>query len=143
MSTGPFYQGHCYCGEIEFHVDGSVAPNKALYCHCESCRRAHASPLYQIVYIPAHAFTVTKGSQLLKQYARNELSVNRAFCSQCGSRVMNTLPNRNDLGVGFFPALLDEDTQHALPEMYKPRYHNLSHESVLDLGCIVDRLERK
>lgn len=43
--------GTCYCGGVKFAVDcTATAPLKALYCHCESCRRAHAAPLYQVVY---------------------------------------------------------------------------------------------
>lgn len=46
------YHGQCYCGKVKFLVRNDAYPTKAVYCHCESCRRAHAAPLYHVVYIP-------------------------------------------------------------------------------------------
>ena len=35
--------------------------------------------------------------------------------------------------VGFFPATLEETTQHDLPSKYKPTFHYCGHEATLDL----------
>ena len=137
------FRGHCYCGRIQFTIDADVQPNKPVYCHCESCRRAHASPLYQVCYIPTDAFHITNGFELLKPFSKSELGVIRSFCSNCGTRVCNSLPSKPSLGVGFFPALLEETIQHNLPEKFKPIYHYLAEESVLDMSVIHDGLERR
>ncbi len=60
----------------------------------------------------------------------------------CFLRIQNILPNKPDLGVGFFPALLEESLQHNLPAVLKPKYHYLSNEAVLDLNIFCDGIER-
>ena len=144
MST-EWIHGQCYCGEIEFVVDPSVTPLVSLYCHCESCRRAHAAPLYQVIYIAPKAFRITKGEDThLKSFTRpKEGSPERFFCGNCGSRVKNELPAQRDLGVGFFPALLNEENQHNLPEHWRPDRHYLSVEAVLPIEKLCDGLERR
>ena len=41
-------EGFCYCGAVTFSVRADATVVRAAFCHCESCRRAHAAPLYQI-----------------------------------------------------------------------------------------------
>jgi hypothetical protein len=138
------YHGHCYCGNIKFCIDINVIPNKPVFCHCESCRRAHAAPLYQVVYIPKQYYKIIEGEEYLKEYSRQPDSVIRSFCSNCGSRIKNELPLKPELGIGFFPALLEEEIQHNLPDIFKPIYHYCSHESVLDMNIYCnDGLDRK
>ena len=36
------------------------------FCHCESCRRAHAAPLYQVCYVQADGFKLTAGREHVK-----------------------------------------------------------------------------
>ena len=49
MDDGGIIVGTCYCGGVKFGVTiDSTKYVRALYCHCESCRRAHAAPLYQV-----------------------------------------------------------------------------------------------
>ncbi len=38
--------------------------------------------------------------------------------------------------VGFFPATLDERTQHALPKAFRPTVHNLADEAVVDTASL-------
>jgi len=171
-----WFAGRCYCGGITFRVsdscDASPPPPsplinpplltpppsppgsvRALFCHCDSCRRAHAAPLYQVVYLPESCFEITAGAHLLQPFARSPAHVVRSFCGACGSRVCNRVPAKPSLGVGFFPNLLDEGAQKALPEvgggwgvvvaglvcsvvclivvalqLFKPTEHYLSHE---------------
>lgn len=137
------YHGQCYCGEVQFVIDIDVIPNKALYCHCESCRRAHAAPLYHVVYISPIYFHITRGEEHLRAYGRSSTSVHRSFCTNCGSRVFNILPSQPELGVGFFPALLEEEVQQNLPRVFRAKYHYLARESVLDLEHFEDHLPRK
>lgn len=171
--------GTCYCAGMKFTVDCTrVAPRKSLYCHCESCRRAHAAPVYQVVYgtlrkralftstllsaiscsslsekpprlkrilrlapaasappppprsaVAPECMKIVSGEELLERYQKTEGSIIRAFCRGCGSRVQNIIPG-GEL-VGFFPALLDEETQHNLAEAFRPNFHYLPHEAVV------------
>jgi hypothetical protein len=76
-------------------------------------------------------FVITQGEKLLSKFRKTEeTQVTRAFCSSCGSRIQNILHNKP--WFGFFPATLDEDTQHNLPEPFKPTMHYCGHESVID-----------
>lgn len=136
------YFGRCFCGGFQFSVCRDTVPIKPLYCHCESCRRAHAAPVYQIVYIPSEDFHIEVGEELVKEFSKSEVSPIRAFCSVCGSRLFNRLPLQPDFGVGFFPALLDDSIQHNLPPKFMPIVHYLSNEAVFPLCNLADSLPR-
>lgn len=105
---------YCSFQKISHRPSASV---RSLFCHCDSCRRAHAAPLYQVVYLPESCFEITAGAHLLNAFARSPAHVVRSFCSVCGSRVCNRVTAKPSLGVGFFPNLLDESSQRALPEV--------------------------
>ncbi len=130
--------GHCYCGGVQFRVRADPPTSRACFCHCESCRRAHAAPLYQVVYVPDACMEITAGDDLLTPFSRSTSSIVRSFCRVCGSRVCNRSPQQPELGVGFFPALLVEEAQHALPAAFRATDHYLSHEAVLDLAKPLD-----
>ncbi len=50
--------GHCYCGAIEFKVDG---PEKfACFCYCESCQRAAGAPVVAWATYKRSSFFVTR-----------------------------------------------------------------------------------
>jgi len=125
------YSGHCYCGAIHYSVSKSAQPHKALYCHCESCRRAHSAPLYHVVYVPKKDFNITCGHSSVNEFCKPGAAVTRAFCNICGSRLYNTLA-RDENWWGFFPATLEEVLQHDLPPQFRAQGHNLPDEAVLD-----------
>ena len=50
MSNEKTYTGSCFCGDVQFTVNGE--PVAMGYCHCESCRRWSAGPV--------NAFTLWK-----------------------------------------------------------------------------------
>ena len=119
-NDGKNYCGFCYCGGVEFEVANSATPHISVYCHCESCRRAHSAPLYQVVYIPLECLNITKGQELVKVFVKPGGTVKRSFCSDCGSKVTIQYSAEN---IGFFPALLEESIQHNLPEKFAPTHH--------------------
>ncbi|KNC79632.1 hypothetical protein SARC_07983 [Sphaeroforma arctica JP610] len=140
-------EGFCYCERIRFRIelksDTEVVP---LYCHCESCRRAHAAPLYQIVYIPPDCFVVTEGQDLLSSFLKN-VRCERFFCTNCGSRIYNQLHgfvegSKTNGKLGIFPALLNEDIQHKLPKLFQPNVHLYSNEAVIDMETLNDNIRR-
>lgn len=62
--------GSCYCGKVVFSVSTHPPPFKSLYCHCESCRRAHSAPLYHICYVPQECLVIDSGSDCIREYHR-------------------------------------------------------------------------
>lgn len=135
MSQPLHVEGHCYCGELRYSVDipGGARPIFSLYCHCDSCRRAHAAALYQVVCIDEAWFTLRSGE--LQDFCKPGKRIHRQFCRTCGTRICNRFPGWRPGGrtpLAFFPNTLDEATQHALPELLRPTGHNAAGECVLD-----------
>jgi hypothetical protein len=124
----------CYCGEVEWQVS-STATGRSLLCHCESCRRAHASPLYHVCYVALEAFQVTKGAELVRSFGKTRPDVlQRHFCSVCGTRTHNSLKKADGNFVGVFPSTF-HDAKHAL---FIPTFHVHCSEAVLDLDALFD-----
>jgi hypothetical protein len=74
------HTGHCLCGAVRYRVSG--APKWIANCHCESCRRATASPVTTYAGFPAGRFGYVAGEP-----ARYHSSpgVTRTFCPRCGT----------------------------------------------------------
>ncbi len=146
MSDTIRVDGHCYCGAIAFEVsipEGN-APIFTAYCHCDSCRRAHSAPLYQVVCIDASSFDITTGAELLTEFQKPGGRIVRAFCSQCGSRILNRFPEWTPEGrtpLVFFPSLLRAEQQQDLPEAFRPKRDLHPEESVLDHDALERHLE--
>lgn len=78
--------GSCLCGEIEFEVD--EMPGMVFNCHCSRCRKAHGAAFATQAFAVRSSLKFTKGQELLKEYDSSPKGI-RAFCSNCGSRLMN------------------------------------------------------
>ncbi|MFT4622228.1 MAG: hypothetical protein ACI8PZ_000884 [Myxococcota bacterium] len=133
--------GHCYCGGIAYavHIPEGAAPIFTAYCHCDSCRRAHAAPLYHVACVDESTFTLTRGADLLVEFHKPGGSITRAFCGRCGSRMLNRFGSWKPGGrvpVAFFPNTLDEAIQHDLPDALRPQKQNRPGECVLDLEML-------
>lgn len=133
------YSGHCYCGGVQFEVNGATEVHKACYCHCESCRRAHSAPLYHVVYVPSSDFVIKEGKDLVKCFKKSS-SCSRFFCDTCGSR-LKTVYSKDY--IGFFPSLLEESVQHELPIKFQPKSHFCSSETILPAEMLNDDLIRE
>lgn len=107
----PTIRGRCLCGACLFELSGS--PNWVGHCHCESCRRATASP-----------FTTWIGQENGRWRFLGDMPVSfvsspgntRGFCGKCGSPMFfraQRFPNE----VHFYAALLDH------PESVEPSTH--------------------
>ncbi len=115
-------------------IPAGEGPIFTAYCHCDSCRRAHAAPLYHVAVVDESMFTVIAGAEHLQEFQREGGPV-RAFCRVCGSRVLNRFPGWSPDGktpIGFFPNLLEAATQKELPNALRPQRHNQPHQTVLD-----------
>jgi len=80
MNTTGNEVGGCLCGAVRFSV--GARPLWSAYCHCESCRRATASPVAAFVGF-------AEGSVRFAGDARRLFSsspgVERSFCGHCGT----------------------------------------------------------
>jgi ADP-ribosyl-[dinitrogen reductase] hydrolase len=134
--------GQCYCGDVTFKVSipSGEKPLFTTYCHCESCRRAHAAPVYQVVMGLEEWFTFTTGEALVTKFKKHaDKGPIRSFCSQCGSKLTVQIPGYFSEGkptLGFFPALLEEAVQRDMPEMLKPTGVNEAGSCVVDFKVL-------
>jgi len=78
--------GSCLCGEIEFEVD--EIPGMVFNCHCSRCRKAHGAAFATQAFAVRSSLKFKKGRELLKEYDSSSQGI-RAFCSSCGSCLMN------------------------------------------------------
>lgn len=125
-------RGFCYCGSVQYSVKADATVKRATFCHCESCRRAHSAPVYQVCYVLASDFHITAGQEALKAcpFRGDPEKGSRSFCSHCGSRVCNVM---TDGRVGFFPNTLEIGMQRALPKKFRPTLHHCPEEAVFAL----------
>ena len=103
----PAVTGGCLCGAVRFTYTG--APNWIVHCHCESCRRATASPMTTFVSVPCAAITFTG----TPKYFASSPGVKRGFCGTCGSPLTyenDDLPDE----VHVYAAVLDEPARAAV-----------------------------
>ena len=142
MTTEPLHvTGHCYCGGITYAVDLAAGerPIFTAYCHCDSCRRAHAAPLYHVACVDESQFRLTQGADLLVEFAKSDKHITRAFCGACGSKILNRFGAWKPGGktpLAFFPNTLDEAIQQALPDALRPKKQNQIEECVLELEML-------
>lgn len=104
-------KGHCLCGAVTFEFTGT--PIWCGHCHCESCRRATASPFTTWVGVRRDACRFTGVAPLVRQ---SSAGVRRSFCPTCGSPISfesERWPNETHL----YAALLDR------PEQVAPQFH--------------------
>ena len=86
--------GNCLCGAIEYEVE--EIPGKIYNCHCSQCRKSHGAAFATQVFAKGVTLRFIKGEEYIKEYQQFPGNGGiRAFCSQCGSRLMNYLPDKN------------------------------------------------
>ncbi|WP_404400482.1 GFA family protein [Pelagibacterium halotolerans] len=83
------HRGTCFCGRIEIEVTGT--PEAMGYCHCASCRAWSAGPVNAFSLWKPESVRVTKGLDLLGEYAAVPNS-KRRFCKACGGHLMTDHP---------------------------------------------------
>lgn len=119
------YKGACFCGDIEFDIEGS--PEAMAYCHCESCRQWSAGPVSAFTLWKPEKVTITKGADNMAMFDQNPLSGDaevvskRAWCKTCGGHVYTDHPT---MGVIDIPAAVIDKFN------FKPAFHVHYQESV-------------
>lgn len=84
-------QGSCLCGKIQYEVE--LIPNKVFNCHCSYCRKAHGADYVTVALAKGDTLNITQGTDALTEH-QNEIGGFRAFCSYCGTRLMNYAPDK-------------------------------------------------
>ncbi|KKB11523.1 hypothetical protein VE25_12035 [Devosia geojensis] len=107
----PTLQGRCLCGACTFELTGP--PNWVGHCHCQSCRRATASPFTTWIGQENGSWRFTGTAPVVYQ---SSPGATRGFCGNCGSPMFyqsERYPNERH----FYAALLDH------PERVEPTKH--------------------
>ena len=85
-------QGSCLCAQIAYEVE--LLPEKTFNCHCSFCRKAHGAAFATLTLAKGDTLTIKRGNARLKEH-ENNLGGFRAFCSNCGTRLMNYAPDKS------------------------------------------------
>ena len=86
-------KGSCLCGAIEYEVQ--EIPGKVYNCHCSQCRKSHGAAFATQAFAHGETLRFTRGEEHLKEYRQHAGHGGiRAFCSHCGSRLMNYFPDK-------------------------------------------------
>lgn len=85
------YQGNCLCGSIKYELKSDL--KAVVNCHCGFCSKAHGAAFTTLLFVPLADLRITEGKELLESYHVENLNADRCFCSQCGTRLYNSLPS--------------------------------------------------
>ncbi|KDR72261.1 hypothetical protein GALMADRAFT_74028 [Galerina marginata CBS 339.88] len=81
--------GSCLCKSVQYTVTGD--PLTFRVCHCQNCRKATGSAFMTNVFFNKDNVCITEGEEMLGTYPDQETwngaTLNRLFCSSCGSNV--------------------------------------------------------
>ena len=119
MSTDTIYSGNCFCGAVQFTVQGE--PAAMGYCHCESCRHWSAGPINAFSLWNPEAVKITRGADNIGTYNKTPGS-SRKWCKNCGGHLFTDHPGMKLIDV--YAAVIPK-----LP--YQPVIHVHYQESVL------------
>jgi hypothetical protein len=103
--------GHCLCGAVTFRFEGEIL--WCAHCHCESCRRATASPFTTFIGVRKAGFAFS--GAMLRNF-QSSPGVTRWFCGKCGSPMGYENVQRPDQ-VDLYAATLDD------PSSVEPQCH--------------------
>lgn len=112
------YTGRCLCGAVTFRC--TKAPRWQGHCHCESCRRATASPMTSFLGVADGGWEWTGTEPAL--YASSP-GVTRSFCGTCGTQMAFRAERFPD-EIHFYAATLDQ------PALYVPTRHHFLNEKL-------------
>jgi len=81
-------EGACLCGRIQYAVEGDIG--EVSHCHCSMCQRIHGAAFGTYGAVPREKFRWLSGSDLVQVY-QSSASMDRTFCSVCGSTLQAIL----------------------------------------------------
>jgi hypothetical protein len=119
MANGKSYTGRCFCGDVQFTVNGE--PVGMGYCHCESCRSWSAAPVNAFTLWKPEAVKITQGADNIGTYNKTTHSY-RKWCRTCGGHIFTEHPSKGFIDV--YAAVIPDFPYH-------PRVHVHYQESKL------------
>ena len=115
------YSGSCFCGAVQFTVQGE--PAAMGYCHCDSCRHWSAGPVNAFTLWNPQSVKIMRGADNIGTYNKTPASA-RKWCKSCGGHIFTDHPHWNLIDV--YAAVIDD-----FP--YKPGLHVHYQETVLPI----------
>ena len=115
------YSGSCFCGAVQFTVQGE--PAAMGYCHCDSCRHWSAGPVNAFTLWNPQSVKIMRGADNIGTYNKTPASA-RKWCKSCGGHLFTDHPHWNLIDV--YAAVIDD-----FP--YKPGLHVHYQETVLPI----------
>ena len=98
--------GMCLCGKIE--VTCTDLPKNVIACHCYDCQKASGGGPSLNIVIPDDKIKITKGrTSALNLTADSGNSLERHFCSNCGTAIYTKLSTRTVWKAGLFNHVKD------------------------------------
>jgi hypothetical protein len=79
------FKGSCLCGAVHYEVDEFDMP--VVHCHCQTCRKAHASAYTTTAGVRRDHFRWILGEENLRVFESSPGKV-RCFCSICGTHLI-------------------------------------------------------
>ncbi len=104
--------GRCLCGDIRYSFDAAHVLWRG-HCHCESCRRATASPMTTFFGVTDGHWNWLEAEPV--SYTSSE-GVVRQFCGRCGTQLTYRAERFPD-ETHFYAATLDD------PSEFQPEFH--------------------
>ena len=106
------FSGGCACGAIRYEC--AAEPITMFDCLFRDCQHATGTAFSAVVYVPAKAFKITKGSPRYYSTSSEAAGHNkRGFCAECGSRLFG---GGRDKGQGINASSLDD------PSRFRPQF---------------------
>ena len=98
------YSGSCFCGAVDFEVNGS--PEAMGYCHCRSCQSWSGGPVNAFSLWKPEAVRMKSGSEHVATFQKAPMS-QRKYCAKCGGHLMSNHPTFGlvDVFAATIPAL--------------------------------------
>ena len=103
--------GRCFCGTVEFEVEGD--PEVMGYCHCSDCAHWAAAPINAFSLWSPTSLRVVRGEDSIGAFARTPASV-RKFCRRCGGHLFTDHPKMGlvDVYLNTVPTLEHRGSLH-------------------------------
>ncbi|WP_409526311.1 GFA family protein [Nitrincola sp. MINF-07-Sa-05] len=83
-------KGSCLCGALAYEV--STLDKPIMFCHCKTCRKAHAAPFVPTAGVLRENFRWLQGEEMLSSFESSPGKI-RHFCSVCGTHLVAERPN--------------------------------------------------